>query len=48
MVIQLLIFFVVVLVIMFSINVPTSLVAIALLIPGALTTPAYSGKNRDL
>lgn len=48
MVIQLGIFFIVVLAIMFIMNWPTTLVAIALLIPGALTTPAYSGKNRDL
>jgi len=45
--IQLFIFGIVVLVIMFKISIVTTLVALALLVPGAATGPAYSKKNRD-
>lgn len=47
-VIQLSIFFVSVLLIMFFMSWQTTLVSIALLIPGMATGPAYSGKNRDM
>jgi len=46
--IQLGIFAVVVLVIMFKISWLTTLVAFALLIPGAATGPLYAKKNRDV